>query len=244
MENKVKLKKLLKETAHLQQTEFIYCEGHVSKSFTSRKDENDFAFQQVEADTMILSTYAKLREYYNGTVIINSEDTDLYVQGAYVAHNLQGNLIKNKNTLFKCTDLVTGNISNMLLQFHVITLYNHRPGFEKLQKDQEAQHLLQKVGEYLELSDNVGDNMRRFMLLKIYGGKETTCTEGRAPKWRKTKKKIYVRLPPDEDTLHHHLDKVNYLSYLLNRHPSPIGHGWEHIKGKCPPAQYAVPENS
>ena len=104
--------------------------------------------------------------------------------------------------------------------------------------------MLQKVGEYLELSDNVGDNMRRFMLLKIYGGKETTCTERRAPKWRKTKKKIYVRLPPDEDTLHHHLDKVNYLSYLLNRHPSPIGHGWEHIKGKCPPAQYAVPENS
>ena len=132
----------------------------------------------------------------------------------------------------------------MLLQFHVITLYNHRPGFEKLQKDQEAQHLLQKVGEYLELSDNVGDNTRRFMLLKIYGGKETMCTEERAAKWRKTKKKIYVRLPPDEDTLHHHLDKVNYLSYLLNRHPSPIGHGWEHIKGKCPPAQYAVPENS
>ena len=34
----------------------------------------------------------------------------------------------------------------------------------------------------------------------------------------------------DKKTLHHHLDRVNYLSYLLkdyqlNRHPSPIGLG-------------------
>ena len=51
---------------------------------------------------MILSAYAKLRESYNGTVIIDSEDTDVYVQTAYVAHNLPGDLlIKNKNTLFK-----------------------------------------------------------------------------------------------------------------------------------------------
>ena len=78
---------------------------------------------------MILSAYAKLRESYNGTVIIDSEDTDVYVQAAYVAHNLPGDLlIKNKNTLFKCTDLVSSNIANVLIPFHVITGYDHTSG--------------------------------------------------------------------------------------------------------------------
>ena len=87
--------------------------------------------------------------------------------------------------------------------------------------------------------------MRRFLLLKIYGGKKTNCAEARAAKWRKMKKKSLACLPPDGDTLHH-LDQVNYLSFLLkhyelNRHPSPIGRGWEYINGKCRPVQYAIP---
>ena len=88
--------------------------------------------------------------------------------------------------------------------------------------------------------------MRQFMPLKMYGRKETTYTEKRATKWRKMKKKSHGCLPPDEECLYHYLDQVNYLSYFLkhcelNRHPSPIGRGWEHIKGKCPLVQYAVP---
>ena len=40
-----------------------------------------------------------------------------------------------------------------------------------------------------------------------------------------------------DQLLRDHLDRVNYLSYLLNyynlkRHPSPIGRGWKHINGK------------
>ena len=160
--------------------------------------------------------------------------------------------IKNKS---KCTDLVSGNVANVLIPFHVITGCDHTSGFHergkksvfgKVQKDKEAQELLQKVGKCLKLSDNVRDDIRLFVLLKIYGGKETTCTEARAAKWRKKKKKSLVGLPPDEDTSHHHLDQVSYLSYFLkhyklNRHPSPIGRGWEHIKGKCRPVRYAIP---
>ena len=169
------------------------------------------------------------------------------MQAAYVAHNLPDDcLIKNKNTLFKCTDLVSSNIANMLIPFHVITGCDHTSGFyrhgkksvfEKLQKDQEAQHLSQKVGDCLELSDDLRDDMRRFVLSKIHGGKETNCAEARAAKWRKMKKKSLARLPSDEDTLHHHLDQDNYLSFSLqhcelNRHPSPIGRCWEYINGK------------
>ena len=74
----------------------------------------------------------------------------------------------------------------MLIPLHVITGCDHTFGFygrgkssvfEKLQKDQEAQHLVQKVGDCLELSDDVRDNMKRFVLLKIYGGKETKFAE-------------------------------------------------------------------
>ena len=44
--------------------------------------------------------------------------------------------------------------------------------FENLQKDHGVQHLLQKVGEYLELSDDVRDDMRWFVLLKVYGERD------------------------------------------------------------------------
>ena len=151
---------------------------------------------------MILSAYAKLRESYNGTVIIDSEDTDVYIQVAYVTHDLPHDLfIKSKNTLFKCADLVSINIANLLILLHVITGCDRTSGFygrgkkcvfEKLQKDQETQHLLQNTGECLELSDGFRDDMRRFVLLKIYEGKETTCAEARPANWRKMKKILYI----------------------------------------------------
>ena len=56
------LKDLFKATAHLKQTELIYCEGHVAENLTCRKEEKDFAFEQAEVDMTILSAYAKLRE--------------------------------------------------------------------------------------------------------------------------------------------------------------------------------------
>ena len=37
-----------------------------------------------------------MRESFNGTVIIDSEDTDMYVYAAYVAHNLPGDLLIKK----------------------------------------------------------------------------------------------------------------------------------------------------
>ena len=48
---------------------------------------------------MILSAYAKLRQSYNGTVIIDSEDTGVYVQAAYVAHDFPDDLIIKTRTL-------------------------------------------------------------------------------------------------------------------------------------------------
>ena len=105
--------------------------------------------------------------------------------------------------LFKCTVLISSNIANVLVPFHVTNGYNHTSGFygrgkisifEKLQKHQEEQHLLQKFRESLKFSDDVRDDLRRFVLLKISGGKETNYTEAKGAKIRKMKKKSLVRL--------------------------------------------------
>ena len=134
LENKARLQKLLKyrfkATAHFQQADLIYYKGDVTESLTSRGEENDFALQQVEAESTILSAYAKLRGSYDGMVIANSEDTNVNVQAAYVAHNLPDDLlIKNKNTSFKCIDLVSSIIANALIPFHVITRCDQTSGF-------------------------------------------------------------------------------------------------------------------
>ena len=177
---------------HLHQAQIIYCEGDVAENLTTGGDEDAFAFQQVEADTMLLSAYGKLRESYDGTVVIDSEDTDVYVQAAYVAHDLPGDLlINNKSTLFKCSELVPNNIANVLIPFHIITGCDHTAGFygrgkksvfDKLQKDYEAQKLLQNVGVHLELPEEVRADMRQFVLSKMYGEKATTCKEARSAK--------------------------------------------------------------
>jgi len=57
------------------------------------------------------------------------------------------------------------------------------------------------------------------------------------------KKKSTVRLPPDDDTLNHHLERTNYITYCqvhydLLEQPSPIGHGWEFRNGKCRPVRH------
>ena len=82
LENKVWLQRLFKASAYLQKAELIYCEGNVAKNLTSGRGGNDFSFQQIEADTIILNAYPKLEGPYNGRVIIDSEDTNMYVQAA------------------------------------------------------------------------------------------------------------------------------------------------------------------
>ena len=54
--------------------------------------------------------------------------------------------------------------------------------------------MLHKTEECFELSDDVTEDMRQFILLAIYGGKETTCAEARAVEQRKVMKKSYFHL--------------------------------------------------
>ena len=92
----------------------------------------DYGFKHLEVDTMLLSTYAKLRTAnYTNTAVLESEDTDVYVQ-----------------------------------------------------TDPQAREHLGRVGESLELKDEVKADMKAFILSKVYGEDIAfTCGQARASKW-------------------------------------------------------------
>ena len=60
------------------------------------------------------------------------------------------------------------------------------------------------------------------------------------------KRKSFTRLPPDADSLRQHCYHANYLSYILwhpflKHHPSPVGHGWQLVGGRCRPVRHTQP---
>ena len=71
--NKLRLQKLVKEALKLWagrlRRELIYCEGATSTNLTNGVSSSDNVFKHCEADTMLLSIYAKLRSNnYTGAV--------------------------------------------------------------------------------------------------------------------------------------------------------------------------------
>lgn len=134
-ENKVRLQKLLKQ--HLEgrireiQREVIYCEAEVATNLTTGIENFDFCFKQIEADTMLFSANATLRKNdYTCAVIIDSEDTDVYVQAIYVSQQLPGDLfIKHKHYLFNCREMVSNEMADIIIPLHILTGCDHTSGF-------------------------------------------------------------------------------------------------------------------
>ena len=150
-------------------------------------------------------------------------------------------------------------IIKIIIPLYEITGGDHSSGFygygkmkilDKVKKDPGARKLLKEVGDNLPLEKEVKQKMKKFVLSVIYGETSDSCASARASKWRKMKKKSMARLPPDDDTLDNHCERVNYLTYCLKHfqlveHPSPIGHGYEQVNGRCRPVRYtkaALPE--
>ena len=133
--NKVRLQKLVKEHMKTQVSRLsggiIYCEGEMSTNLRTGAASVDFGFKHPEADTMLLCAYAKLRaENYKEVVVLDSEDTDVYVQAAYVSHQLQGTLlIKRKNEFISCSAMLSEDVADIIIPLHVITGSDHTSGF-------------------------------------------------------------------------------------------------------------------
>ena len=65
---------------------------------STQQNMDQYSFYQSEADTILFSVYAVLRESgYSGPVVIDATDTDLFVAAAYISHQLHGILgVKRK----------------------------------------------------------------------------------------------------------------------------------------------------
>ena len=207
-----------------QDYDVIYCEADTCTNLKTSVQSDMFVFNHPEADTMLFAAYAKLRsDNYTGAVVIDSADIDVYVQAAFVAHQVKGNLfIKRKRELIDCKRMTTKELSNIIIPLHVISGNDHTSAFYGHGKkivfqralECNGQRLLKNVGSSLELSEKVKKEMERFVFTIIYREDEdSTCRQARASMWQKLKHKSMLRLPPDEDSLHLHLQRTNYITF-------------------------------
>lgn len=117
----------------------------------------------------------------------------------------------------------------------------------KVINNPDASELLKRVGEDVELYDEVRADMKAFVICNVYAESgDVSCGQARASKWHKLKKKSTMRLPPDSNSLDFHVERTNYITYCqrhynLLEHPSPIGHCWEIMNGKCRPVRHTLP---
>ena len=86
-----------------------------------------------------------------------------------------------------------------------------------------------------------------YVIRYIYGDLENaSLDQARANKWKIRKKKSLVRLPPDDDSVTQHIKRANYLANIQRHsdtrmHPSPIGHEWQMMNGRCRPVRHTQP---
>jgi len=110
--NKRRLQKLIcKQLTELAQTvhaEIVYSVGSSCTNLSTLESMPDYSFSQSEADTILFSAYAVLRDSgYSGPVVIDLADTDTYVAAAVISHKLPGLLcIKRKQETILCRNLV------------------------------------------------------------------------------------------------------------------------------------------
>ena len=67
---------------------------------------------------------------YSGPVVIDSADTDAYVAAAFISKQLPGMLyIKRKQETVVCSDLVTDEMADCIVQLHCMTGCDANFGF-------------------------------------------------------------------------------------------------------------------
>ena len=111
----------------------------------------------------------------------------------------------------------------------------------------KAREQLSRCETVLDIDEEAIEELFQFTRLVLYGDKTSrTMATARAAKWKAMKKKSFICLPPDVDSLHQHCLRANYLAYLVHHpslkdHPSPLGHGWELANDHCRPVRHTRP---
>ena len=99
----------LADLAQSYDVEIVYSVGSHCTNLSTKQPMENYSFDQSEADTILFSAYAVLRESgYSGPVIIDVADTDAYVAAAVISQQIPGVLcIKRKQEMISCHELVT-----------------------------------------------------------------------------------------------------------------------------------------
>ena len=101
--NKERLQKLicrhLTDVAQSVDTEIVYSVGSKCTNLSTQEFMPDYSFSQSEADTILFSAYAVLRDSgYSGPVVIDSADTDTYVAAAAISQKLPSSKERRKQS--------------------------------------------------------------------------------------------------------------------------------------------------
>jgi len=145
--------------------------------------------------------HAELQEIGHAEVVVlDSEDTDVYVQASYVSNEVAGDvMIRRKDHLVRCSTMLPADVAKVIIPLHGISGSDHTSSFfghgkkkllRKSKKDPQAMDILRDVGESLQLNDGTKSELKAFVLWTIYDENgEISCGEARASKWHKMLKK-------------------------------------------------------
>ena len=120
---------------------------------------------------MMLFMYSQLGTHgLEKIVVIDSEDTDVYVQSAFVARKLPGlRIYKNalENNYVDCENLCSSEMADVIIQLHVLTgcdsnsaFFGHgkKKIFDVVKSSEEARTLLKSCGSSLDITTSTIDN--------------------------------------------------------------------------------------
>ena len=167
------------------------------------------------ADTVLFSAYAVLRESgYSGPVVIDVAALDAYVRAAVISQQLPGMLcIKRKQEKIYCRGLVADKMPDCIVQLH----YDANSGFYGKGKK------------------------------SVYYQVANSSVSRRAPRELSSRHRalrylvIYRLLTVNQHCHRAKLLGVSNVPPSLKHHPSPLGHGWELVGGRCRPVRHMRP---
>ena len=193
--NKVRLQKFLQkcltENAKNVNTKILYSIGKQCIDLSTDQQKDEFSCDQMEADTVIFSIYAALRNSdYRRPVVIDAADTDIYVAAAHTSHMYPGDLlIKRKNELVNSRQFIKDSMIECIIPMHCMTGCDANSGFfgngkkkiyEKIENSENARRNLKQCGECLEIDEEVIQDLMQFTRHIMYGdNKSQSMAEAR-----------------------------------------------------------------
>jgi len=175
----------LADFARNKNIDVIFSIGSHCTNLSSQQKNGSVQFDQSEADTIIFSFYAVLRESgYAGLVVIDASDTDVYIAAVYISHQLPGMLcIKRKQETISCHSLVSEDMARCILQLHYIIGCDANSSFygkskslacDKVTRSVAAQQTQLKCGNNLDVDEDIIDELLKFTHNVIYGDNKSS----------------------------------------------------------------------